>query len=53
MATTRLIITVHRVPTLAARSVLTAAVVTHAALGTGDQRVTNRVVEDVTVVCVV
>jgi len=47
MATTRLIITVQRVPTLAARSVLTAAVVTRAALDTGDQFVTMRVMQGV------
>ena len=49
MATTLLVKTVSSVPMMAAKRVLTTAVVACAYLGTGDQRVTTRVVQDVCV----
>jgi len=47
MASSRLTGIVLSVPTPAVRRVLTAPVVTRATLGSGDQRVTMRVVQDV------
>ena len=53
MATFSLVKTVTGVRTLAVRRVLISVVVTRARLGTGDKRVTIRVIQDVTVMCVI
>ena len=52
MATSRPVVPVTRVRTLAARPVLTETVVTRVRLGTGDQRVTTHVVQYVKVMSV-
>jgi len=52
MAITHYIKTVSSVLMVTVRRVLTAVVVTRVCLGTGDQRVTGRVVHGVKVLCV-